>query len=213
MMQAVHTVQLPEDTPGIADAPLLESVHQVAPTERVVAALELIERHAHVESVLVEDVRAMIRDLTLALEPFDSPTMVHGDVHFENVLWDGQQVTGLLDYKWARPAPPDIELDVLLRYCALPFIYVDDAHRRQVTAESHAQVPWWLADAYPALFSSPRQFDRMRVYSIAFDVRELLLYPPPLPAERLPEHHPYRRLIRMVQGQSHLDALARAPAA
>ena len=52
----------------------------------------------------------------------------------------------------------------------------------------------------------------MRVFSIAHDAREVLLYPPPLPVDQLPEHHPYRRLIRMVQGSSHLELLAQAPA-
>lgn len=213
ILRAVHSIRLPAEIPEILDPPLLQSVAQVSPTEQVVSAIQLIERHAHVDPGLVRELMAMVRDLTLALEPFDSPTMIHGDVHFENVLWDGHQVTGLLDFKWARMAPPDLELDVLLRYSSLPFIYVDGPLRAQLTAESHARVPWELADEYPELFASPRQFDRMRVYSIAHDVREVLLYPPPMPADRLPEHHPYCRLIRIVEGASHLDHLARAPAA
>jgi aminoglycoside phosphotransferase (APT) family kinase protein len=213
ILQAVHSVRLPLDIPPIADPPLLESVSRVSPTENVVAALALIARHAHIDDGVLTSVQAMVRDLTLALEPFESPTMIHGDLHFENVLWDGHRVSGLLDFKWARPAPIDLELDVLLRYCSLPFIYVDGARRKLMTAEAHAQVPWQLADAYPALFSSARQFDRMRVFSIAHDVRELLLYPPPLPVDQLPEHHPYCRLVRMVRGESHLDHLARATVA
>jgi aminoglycoside phosphotransferase (APT) family kinase protein len=213
IMRAVHSVRLPLEVAPISDPPFLESVTRVSPTEKVVAALQLVERHAHVDAGMIDEIRHLVRDLTLALEPFDAPTMIHGDLHFENVLWDGTRVTGLLDYKWARTAPADLELDVLLRYFSLPFIYIDGALRRKVTAEAHAQAPWQLANSYPELFDSPRQFDRMRVFSIAHDVRELLLYPPPLPVDRLPEHHPYRRLIRMVQGESHLDHLARAPAA
>jgi aminoglycoside phosphotransferase len=213
MMRAVHSVRLPVDTSSISDPPLLESVSRVSPTEKVVTALQLVERHAHIDPGVIEDLRGMVRDLTLALEPFDSPTMIHGDLHFENVLWNGHQVSGLLDFKWARNAPADLELDVLLRYCTMPFLYVQDDRRRQVSAESHAQVPWQLANDYPELFSSARQFDRMRVYSIAHDIRELLLYPPPMPEDQLPQHHPYRRLISMVRGESHLDHLARATAA
>ena len=213
LMRAVHSVRLPAEIPAITDPPLLESVTSVSPTEKVVAALQLVRRHAHVDPGTIDELLGLVRDLTLALEPFDAPTMIHGDLHFDNVLWDGQRVSGLLDFKWARTAPADLDLDVLLRYAALPFIYVDGSRRSRVTAESHAQVPWQLADAYPELFASSRQFDRMRIYSIAHDVRELLLYPPPLPVDRLPEHHAYCRLIRIVQGDSHLDHLARAPAA
>jgi aminoglycoside phosphotransferase (APT) family kinase protein len=213
MLRAVHTLQLPDGLPEIADPPLLESVGRVSPTEKVISVLELVEGLGHVDPGVIDALRDLTRDLTLALEPFDAPTMIHGDVHFANVLWDGKQVSGLLDFKWARTAPPDLELDVLLRYCSLPFIYVDRRHRSLMTAEAHVQAPWQLADAYPELFESPRQFDRMRVYSIAHDAREVLLYPPPLPVHRLPEHHPYRRLIRMVEGSSHLDHLAQASAA
>ena len=88
---------------------------------------------------------------------------------------------------------------MLLRFCAHPYAYVADAHRHHATADEYGDVPWQLADAYPALFDNPRQFDRMRVYSIAYDVRELLLYPPPVPVDRLPAHHAYHRLEAVVE--------------
>jgi hypothetical protein len=51
----------------------------------------------------------------------------------------------------------------------------------------------------------------MRIYSIAYDVRELLIYPPPVPVDRLPEHHAYHRLAAVLTGRSYLDELAGAP--
>ena len=35
-------------------------------------------------------------------------------------------------------------------------------------------MPWWLGEAYPSLFQYPSQIDRVRIYSIAYDVRDLL---------------------------------------
>jgi hypothetical protein len=50
----------------------------------------------------------------------------------------------------------------------------------------------------------------MRVFSIAYDIRELIHFPPPVPVERLPDHHAYRRLQAVLSGHSYLDTLAGA---
>jgi aminoglycoside phosphotransferase (APT) family kinase protein len=212
LLQTVHGLTAPAELPEIDDPPLLRSTELESPTAALVAAIDQLESLPYVDPGVMHDARGCVRDLTLSLEPFRSVSMVHGDVHFENVMWDGVRVHTLLDWKWARPAPADIDLDVLLRFCAHPYAFVADAHRHHATAEEYADVPWQLADAYPALFSAPRQFDRMRVFSLAYDVRELLLYPPPVPVDRLPDHHPYHRIGAVLAGTSYLDLLDRAPA-
>jgi len=212
-VRLLHDFATPEPLPELGAPQLLDTTSLGSPVEPLLQALDIVQELPEIDPVMALQLKVLIRDLSSALDQFPVMGMIHGDLHFENVLWDGNRVTGLLDYKWARTAPPDLELDVLLRYCSLPFIYVDSTRRSQVSAASHAQAPWLLAESYPELFNAPRQFDRLRVYSIAHDVREVLLYPPPLPVDRLPEHHPYRRLIRMARGDSHLDLLARAPAA
>ena len=60
----------------------------------------------------------------------------------------------------------------------------------------------------PGPLRLPARLDRVRVYGIVFDVRELLAYPPTKPMRELNEHHPLRRLSRLANGTSHLDALA-----
>jgi len=210
LLQTVHSLPAPAELPEIDDPPLLVSVDLESPTARLVDALGHLSPLPNIDRGLMTEALGLVRDLTLSLEPFRANTMVHGDAHFENLLWDGNKVHTLLDWKWARPAPPDVDLDVLLRFCAHPHAFVADAHRHHATADEYADVPWQFADAYPALFDNPRQFDRMRVYSIAYDVRELLLYPPPVPVDRLPAHHAYHRLEAVVTGRSYLDELAGA---
>jgi len=212
LLRTVHGLAAPAELPEIDDPPLLGSVDLESPTAALVDAIGQLETLPYVDAGLMQEARRVVRDLTLALEPFRATTMIHGDVHFENVLWDGSRVTTLLDWKWARPAPADLDLDVLLRFCAHPYAYVADAHRFHASAEEYREVPFHFADAYPELFSHPRQFDRMRVFSLAYDVRELLHYPPPVPVDRLPEHHPYHRLEAVVSERSYLDALRAAPA-
>ena len=211
LLQTVHSLPAPAELPAIDDPPLLVSVDLESPTARLVETINRLSPLPNIDHGLLTDALALVRDLTLSLEPFQATTMVHGDAHFDNVLWDGDRVHTLLDWKWARPAPPDVDLDALLRFCAHPQAFVDDAQRHHATADEYADVPWQLAEAYPGLFANPRQFDRMRVYSIAYDVRELLLYPPPVPVDRLPAHHAYHRLEAVLTGHSYLDDLAGAP--
>jgi aminoglycoside phosphotransferase (APT) family kinase protein len=210
LMQTVHSLPAPAELPEIDDPPLLISVEFESPTAHLVEAIEELEPLPNIDRGLMAETKGLVRDLTLALEPFRATTLVHGDIHFENVLWDGNRVHTLLDWKWARPAPADVDLDVLLRFCAHPYAYVADAHRFHATADEYADVPWLLAEAYPDLFANNRQFDRMRIYSIAYDIRELLLYPPPVPVDRLPDHHAYHRLAAVLQERSYLDDLAGA---
>ncbi len=213
LLQTVHALPAPAELPEIDDPPLLVSVDYESPTAELVKTIDQLESQPHIDAGLMTETRGMVRDLTLSLEPFRATTLIHGDVHFENMLWDGSRVHALLDWKWARPAPPDVDLDVLLRFCAHPEVYVADAHRHHAWAAEFADVPWQLAEAYPDLFTHARQFDRIRLFAIAYDARELLHYPPPVPVDRLPSHHAYHRLAALVGGRSYLDELANEPVA
>lgn len=172
---------------------------------RLVDATRRAGRLDHVDASLMGDVSSLVRDTAGALDPFDATTVVHGDLSFENVLWDKDHVTALLDFEFARPGPPDLDLDVLLRFAALPHLHVAADYEAQTRAADYANVPWWLAEAYPELFAHPRQFDRVRLYSLAWDVRELLAFPPSEPLTRLHRDHPYQRLVRVLRGTSYLD--------
>ena len=41
--------------------------------------------------------------------------------------------------------------------------------------------PFWLAEDYPELFSMDHQLDRVKIYAIAWDIQELLRFPPTSP--------------------------------
>lgn len=207
-LKAVHATPCPR-LDGLADAP-----HLLDPAPRgregVLRLLQAIEKARslpHVDQGILTDAAEMVSRLASSLDPFDANTIVHGDLAFENVLWDGSRITALLDFEFARPGPPDLDLDVLLRFVTLPQLHVAADYEAETKAEDYADVPWWLAEDYPELFSHPRQFDRVRVYSIAWDIRELLAFPPNESLRNIHRHHPYRRLTNVLRGTSYLDRL------
>jgi hygromycin-B 7''-O-kinase len=176
----------------------------------LLAGLDRAVNLPFVDRRLLADASDVARTTATALDPWPAAGMVHGDVHFENVLWDGRTVTAVLDLEWCRPGPPDLDLDVLLRFCELPFLHVAPDYEHLTRTEDYQRVPWWMAEAYPALFSVPRQLERMRLYAMAFDVRDLLGDPPKRPVRELSGQHAWHRLVRTVSGTSHLDRLALA---
>ena len=209
-LSALHATKAPAELPPIAGTPQLLEVGSFDPSPAVVAALERAARLDHVDPLLLQEAIELVERLGSSLQPFSASTFVHGDVTFENVLWDGDEVTALLDVEWARPGPRDLDLDIILRCCAYPKLHVAEHAEARTRPEDYADVPIWLTEAYPGLFSFPRQADRLRVYSIAYDVRELLAFPPAGSVRDLSEQHPYHRLARVVEGRSYLDDFARA---
>lgn len=207
-LRAVHATECPQLV-GLVDVPQLLDR---APTgeEAVAGLLEAIDRAMglpYVDAGVLREAAAHVRANAYVLDPFDAGTIVHGDLTFENVLWDGEQITALLDFEFARPGVPDLDLDVLLRFVALPHLHVAADYEAETRAEDYAEVPWWMAEDYPELFGSPHQFDRVRLYSLAWDVRELLAYPPTEPLRDLHRHHPHRRITHVLGGTSYLDRL------
>ena len=205
-LKAVHRTPCPR-LDGLHDVPqLLDPAPSGSEAvQRLLNAIEKASVLPNIDPTLMADAAKVVIDLAPALDPFDSATIVHGDLTFENILWDGSEVTALLDFEYARPGPPDLDLDVLLRFCALPHLHVAPDYEHLTKAEDYAEVPWWLAEEYPELFSHHRQLDRVRLYSMAWDVRELLAFPPHEPLTRLHKHHPYQRLSQVLRGTHYLD--------
>jgi aminoglycoside phosphotransferase len=208
MLRALHSTPQPDGIGTMDDlgAPQLLNVAEGAdPVAPVLRALDKAATLPHVNTETMRDLAALVRWNCRTIDPFAANTLIHGDLTFENVLWDGEQVTALIDFEWARPAPCDLDLDVLLRFCAYPYLHVADDYEAATTAEAYEEVPSWLAEDYPQLFAAPRLVDRLRIYAIAFEVRQVLLSPPDRPTRDLSPHHPLHRLVRLLTGRSHLD--------
>ena len=209
-LAVLHRTRVPADLPPIERAPHLLEIGAADPTAPLLEALTKAGDLEHVDPMLFVDATEMVQRLAPLIVPFEADTFVHGDVTFENVLWHDGQITALLDLEWARPGPRDLDLDILLRCAAYPDLHVGDEYVNDTHVEDYVDVPWWLGEAYPSLFNFPNQIDRVRLYSIAYDIQDLLAFPPQGPPRSLPERHAYHRLDRVVHRKSYIDVLGRA---
>ena len=206
-VRLLHDFATPEPLPELGAPQLLDTTSLGSPVEPLLQALDIVQELPEIDPVMALQLKVLIRDLSSALDQFPVMGMIHGDLHFENVLWYRDEITALIDFEYTRPAPPDLELDVFLRFCAYPFLHVAPDYQDRTNCDDYAEVPGWLAEELPELFAADRLFDRLRVYAVAYDVRDLLESPPDRPVEDLDHLHPYHRLLGMLEGQSHLDRM------
>lgn len=207
---------VPPNLPALQSRPQLLDPARLG-SQAVVALVAGLRKAAglpRVEARVMGDLERLVVATSSVLDPFDAPTLVHGDLTFENILWDSQEqrISAFLDFEWSRTGPADLDLDVLLRCVAYPELHVAADYEHLTRAVDYSQVPWWLAESYPELFSFPSQLERVRLYSIAWDVQELLRFPPSGPVTDLHPAHPYHRLVRTLRGTSYLDEMHRGVA-
>ena len=205
-LRALHRVPVPADLmpPWLADA--LAGKPRVSFHPPVVSAalgqVEVARRRPGCDSRLLADVADWVRE-RLALFAADEPVLVHGDVHGSNVMVDEGRVTGLVDFSEAVAQPADVELDIILRWCAKASEYPPVPNGRGLDENTLTDVPGWLRGAYPELFERELLRERLLFYDMQ---RELALH----------AHHPLAdgreaardRIARVLSGHNHLDGLA-----
>ncbi|MGH2410810.1 MAG: phosphotransferase family protein [Chloroflexota bacterium] len=181
-LRALHAIRVPDgfDNPWLKDAygpggRLRDAYH--APPDLAGSLLAAASQVPGVDLGVLDEVRAFIAERLTAFGQ-ERAVLVHGDVHVANLLWDGSQLAALLDFEGARLAPPDLELDTLLRCIRDPRPYGGADTPGGLTPKELAGVPGWVADTYPQLFSHPRLTERLEVYEALWQLVQLLHFPP-----------------------------------
>lgn len=83
-------------------------------------------------------------DLPLLAEVDHGPVITHGDVHLDNLWWDGQQVSGLIDLEWVRPGPAWWDVARVADQTFDPDHPTTGAHQL-IIDQLHDQHPEWSA--------------------------------------------------------------------
>jgi len=201
-LEALHHVPATGEAPGGDE----DSPHPL-PVARLARLLDAAAALPGIEAGPIAAAREKLRSSADALDP-NPTTLVHGDLHLENVLADEPgSVSGLLDFEWCRAGSPDLDLDVLLHSLADPALHVESGDGGALQRRDFDEVVSWLRAAYPALFEHPRLPERLWIYRLAYEVRSLIAEPPRPGAAggSLPPHHPYQRIVRLIEGRSDLS--------
>lgn len=128
------------------------------------------------------------------------PVLVHGDLHPSNVMVDGDEVSGLIDFAEAVTQPADVELDTLLRWCAHPDEFPPTPGASTLDPGTLVDVPRWLRDAYPELFAHEHERDRLALHAMTVELAIAAHHP-----ERAVQERAFRNLAGLLDGTSDLD--------
>lgn len=209
-LHAIHQVSSPSDLPRLSAPPQPLSRVPGPVHARTLQGLRELRQHPFVDDGLVADVTSRLAQLADSVVDFDESRLIHGDLTFENVLWDGSRITAVLDFEWCRGSPCDLDLDVLLRFTRLPKAHVAADYEHRTRARDYHDVPAWLIEDYPALFEHPRLAERLALFALAFEVQALTRTPPSGPRSTLGPLHPYNRLVdALIEGGPAVQALRR----
>ncbi len=170
-VQAIHATPVPAGygNPWLADAvaPGGDIGDAYHPPPHCVGRFTAALRARGEDAALLEAADRFVRRHLPSFERA-ARVLLHGDVHFGNLLWreDG---LGWLDFETAQVATPELELESILRFCRRPQAFPGAAPGPD--ARSLTSVRDWLAEDYPALFGDPELDAKLEVHAV---LRELL---------------------------------------
>ena len=197
-LRALHET----DVSGLPGEEDLEPPHTL-PLEPLRSLIEAVRGQGSVEASLCEESAALVRDRWPAFDRLGRG-LVHGDAHLENVLWDGRDVTALLDLEWSRRSWLQVDLEILLSFCDHPWLFVAGDYETRAAAEDYVGVPTWLSDAHPAMFAHPRLLDRLILLHVSRTFGLLHQYPPHGPESSADPRDRRNHLRAVLDGSSHL---------
>lgn len=194
------------DRPPFLEPDSLECPHQL-PLPRLLRVIDRARTLPYVDKGVLDQAERLARINAASLNGPAPEYMVHGDLHFENILYENGEITALLDFEFARAGPPDLDLEIILRFCADPQLHVSVDYAPSVNRDDYRSVLRWIHEAYPALFEHPALESRLNLYSLSYDLRDLVVDPPRKPFDQLPPFHAYRRLRRLLDGRGMLQLI------
>ncbi len=125
------------------------------------------------DAAMLDEVDALLAE-RLPLFHGDAHVFVHADVHGHNLLVDGDRLSGILDWEGAHSAPADVDLDMLLRWCAAAHEFPERPGATTVL-EPGDVLPLvdHVREGYHQLFEGPHLRERLEVYEVQWQLVQL----------------------------------------
>jgi len=98
------------------------------------------------------------------LKEENTAVLVHNDIHLENIFYENEQLTGIIDFDWASYAPKDYELRHMVETFRYPLYTVEE--RLEPLYENYQMIEefGFLKKYYPDLFKQNNLATRIRLF-------------------------------------------------
>lgn len=176
---------------------------------RMLSLIEIARCEPYTDQGLLNAAEERVNELSDVFWAHERFGLIHGDLHFENILFMDGVLVAMLDFEWSRVGPQEIDIDVLARFCSEPELHVGGNYPAR--AEDYKDVLRWLNEFYPELFAHAFLKERLTLCALSFELASLVITPPTAPASELFVHHPLNRLKTLLTYGSHAERLGWMP--
>ena len=121
----------------------------------------------------VELVKEFYQDNRQLLNERGAAVFVHNDLHFENILYQNNEITGLIDFDFSRQMAKDHELWHMIDFFFNPLFYVVKPLHSKWSNYKLGNEIQMFQKYYPELFSHPDLMTRLRLYLVCHIVYAL----------------------------------------
>ena len=136
------------------------------------------EEETNFKDFIKEKLTSLLRDCNINDDIFNSllilcdkyfedvkPYQIHGDLHFDNFIYDGRNLT-LLDFERTITAPIDYEFRILNRYNSMPWLWASGETDMKTVESDYQDLMPMIIENYPELASIPYLIERLTIYEI-----------------------------------------------
>jgi hypothetical protein len=119
------------------------------------------------------------RYLNKKLYLFDEAVIrpIYYDIHFDNFVIKNNKVVGMLDFESIKYLSLDYSLLAIKRMCDMPKEFASEAFEASVVEKDYKEIYQYFKDYYPELYSFVEVEERVKIYSIIYDLEILVKFP------------------------------------
>jgi aminoglycoside phosphotransferase len=114
----------------------------------------------------VEILEQFYYDHIEGIDETETAVLCHNDIHLENIFYEDDLLTGIIDLDWISQAPRDYELWKILDTFHEPKYTVEEPLRPLYEGYQMTKELGWLKKNYPELFAASGLADRIRLFYI-----------------------------------------------
>jgi len=132
----------------------------------IVKEVRLLQKEKLPKELLVnvEVLEKYYHDHIASLDEIGTAVLTHSDIHLENIFYEGDRLTGIIDLDWVAQAPKDFELWKILDTFHDPLYTVEGRLESLYEGYQMTRELDWLKKYYPALFETKKLVERVKLY-------------------------------------------------
>ena len=140
---------------------------------KIKKSLKKIENKKLLSSGFITHIRAFI-EINHTILNEQKIGLVYWDIHFDNILINNNQISGILDFERTELWSIDYVLNIIRKMIEYPTKYISEKFEKFAKQEDYIHLLDWFHEFYPELFAFTNLDKRLDLYALEYDLHTLL---------------------------------------